>query len=102
MGSPEAKGGLSRSARVNVAGGRLTFRRGFAVGILITLIQRLLCGYLGNSLFQVMPDFTDKYAAHMVEREKAAGASQQKIDESEQTHSACTRVRDLVSWRRHA
>jgi Protein of unknown function (DUF4199) len=31
-----------------------------------------------------MPDFTDKYAAHMVEREKAAGASQQKIDESEQ------------------
>jgi hypothetical protein len=31
-----------------------------------------------------MPDFTDKYAAHMVERKKAAGASQQKIDQSEQ------------------
>ena len=28
-----------------------------------------------------MPDFADKYAAHMVERAKASGASQQKIDE---------------------
>ncbi|HEX9254628.1 MAG TPA: DUF4199 domain-containing protein, partial [Candidatus Angelobacter sp.] len=32
--------------------------------------------------YKMMPDFADKYAAHMVERAKASGASQQKIDES--------------------
>jgi hypothetical protein len=31
-----------------------------------------------------MPDFAVKYAAHMVERAKASGASQQKIAETEQ------------------
>jgi hypothetical protein len=74
-----------RSYRENVAGGRLTFGRGFAVGILITLISSAC--YVGTweiLYFKFMPDFTDKYAAHMVEREKAAGASQQKIEESEQ------------------
>jgi len=30
-----------------------------------------------------MPDFAEKYAAHMVERAKASGASQQKLDETE-------------------
>jgi hypothetical protein len=74
-----------RSYREKVAGGRLTFGRGFAVGILITLISSAC--YVGTweiLYFKFMPDFSDKYAAHMVEREKAAGASQQKIDESEQ------------------
>jgi hypothetical protein len=33
--------------------------------------------------FRLMPDFVDKYAAHMVEHEKASGASQQKVDETE-------------------
>jgi Protein of unknown function (DUF4199) len=42
-----------RSYRENVAGGRLTFGRGFAIGILITLnLQRVLRGYLGNRLLQ--------------------------------------------------
>jgi hypothetical protein len=30
-----------------------------------------------------MPDFSDKYAAHMIEKAKAPGASQQKIDETQ-------------------
>jgi hypothetical protein len=71
-----------RSYRENVGGGRMTFGRGFAVGILITLIS-CAC-YVGTweiVYYKLMPDFAEKYAAHMAERAKASGASQQKIDE---------------------
>lgn len=73
-----------RSYRENVAGGRLTFGRGFAVGILITLISSAC--YVGTweiIYYKLMPDFADKYAAHMVERAKATGASQQKVEETQ-------------------
>jgi Protein of unknown function (DUF4199) len=69
-----------RSYRENVGGGRLTFGRGFAVGILITLISSAC--YVGTSeivYYKFMPGFAEKYAAHMVE---ASGASQQKLDET--------------------
>jgi len=33
--------------------------------------------------FKFMPGFAEKYAAHMVERAKTSGASQQKMDETE-------------------
>jgi Protein of unknown function (DUF4199) len=74
-----------RSYRENVAGGRLTFGRGFAVGILITLISSA-CYVATWELvyYKFMPGFAEKYAAHMVERAKASGASQQKIDETTQ------------------
>jgi hypothetical protein len=32
---------------------------------------------------ELMPGFAEKYAAHMVDRAKASGASQQKLDETE-------------------
>jgi len=70
-----------RSYRENVARGRLAFGRGFAVGILITLISSAC--YVATwevVYFKFLPDFADKYAAHMVERAKASGASQQKLD----------------------
>ena len=70
-----------RSYRENVSGGRLTFGRGFAVGILITLVSSFI--YVATweiTYFGFMPDFGDKYAAHMIERAKASGASQQTID----------------------
>ena len=73
-----------RSYRENAGGGLLTFGRGFAVGILITLISSAC--YVGTwevIYYKMMPDFADKYAAHMVERAKASGASQQKMDEME-------------------
>jgi hypothetical protein len=73
-----------RSYRENVGAGRMSFGRGFAVGILITLISSAC--YVGTweiIYFKVMPGFTDKYAAHMMERAKAAGASQQKLEETE-------------------
>ena len=74
-----------RSYRENAGGGRLTFGRGFAVGLLITLISSAC--YVATwevVYYKLMPDFADKYAAHMVERAKASGASQQKIDEQVQ------------------
>jgi len=74
-----------RSYRENVAGGRLTFGRGFAVGILIALISSACYVTTWEVVyFKFLPDFADKYAAHMVERAKASGASQQKLDETQQ------------------
>jgi hypothetical protein len=74
-----------RSYRENVGGGRLSFGRGFAVGILITLISSAC--YVGTweiVYFKFMPDFAENYGAHMVERARATGASEQKIAEAEQ------------------
>jgi hypothetical protein len=71
-----------RSYRENVAGGRLSFGRGFAVGILIALISSAC--YVGAweiVYFKFMPDFAEKYSAHMVEKAKASGESQQKVDD---------------------
>jgi hypothetical protein len=72
-----------RSYRENAGGGRLTFGRGFAVGILITLISSAC--YVGTwelMYYKLMPGFADKYEAHVVERAKASGTSQQKLDET--------------------
>jgi hypothetical protein len=71
-----------RSYRENVADGRLSFGRGFAVGILIALISSAC--YVGAweiVYFKFMPDFAEKYSAHMVEKAKASGESQQKVDD---------------------
>lgn len=70
-----------RSYRENASGGRLTFWRGFAVGILITLISSVC--YVATwevVYFKFMPDFGDKYAAYSIEKAKASGASQEKIE----------------------
>jgi len=72
-----------RSYRDKAAGGRLTFGRGFAVGILITLISNLF--YVATwevVYFKFMPDFADKYSAHMIERAKKSGASPEKIEKT--------------------
>ena len=72
-----------RSYRDNVSGGKLTFTRGFAVGILISLLSN--CFYVATwevVSYKFMPDFAEKYASQMVEQAKSSGASQQKIDET--------------------
>jgi hypothetical protein len=72
-----------RSYRDNVSGGRLTFARGLAVGILISVLSN--CFYVATwevVSYKFMPDFAEKYAAQMVEHAKSSGASQQKIDET--------------------
>ena len=70
-----------RSYRENVGGGKITFGRAFAVGILITLMV-CVCYVVAWEIlyFKFMPDFADKYASYMVEKVRASGASQQVID----------------------
>ncbi len=69
------------SYRENVGGGHITFGRAFAVGILITLIS-CICYVLAWEIvyYNFLPDFADKYAAYMVEKAKASGATQRVID----------------------
>ncbi len=65
-----------RSYRDNVAGGEVSFGRAFKVGILITLISCACYMITWEILYYtVLGDFMDKYAAYMIEKAKAAGAS---------------------------
>jgi len=69
-----------RSYRENIGGGTITFGRAFAVGILITLIS-CVCYVVAWEIlyYNFMPDFADKYAAHVLEKAKAAGATAEVI-----------------------
>lgn len=78
-----------RSYRENVGGGTITFGRAFAVGILIAIISSLCYVVAWQILYySFMPDFFEKYSAHVIEKERASGASaatiQAKIQETEQ------------------
>ena len=71
-----------RSYRDEVAGGAISFGRGFTVGILITLISCVFyvltwqIAYFNN----LAPDFMEKYAAYAVEKARADGATEAQID----------------------
>jgi uncharacterized protein DUF4199 len=78
-----------RSYRENVGGGTITFGRAFAVGILIAFISSICYVIAWQILFHtLMPDFFEKFAAHVIEKARASGASpeiiQAKIKEMEQ------------------
>ena len=65
-----------RSYRENVNGGAVTFGRAFMIGILITLISSICYVIAWQILYHtLLPDFFDKYAAHMIEKARAAGAT---------------------------
>jgi hypothetical protein len=69
-----------RSYRENVGGGAISFGRAFAVGILIMLITCVI--YVLTWQFEqraFFPDFMDKYAAHVIEKARAAGASTEEL-----------------------
>lgn len=69
-----------RSYRENVGGGAISFGRGLAVGILITLISTAFYVATWEVLyFKVMPDFGDKFAGYMVEQARASGGSPEAI-----------------------
>jgi hypothetical protein len=71
-----------RSYRDNVADGRLGFGRGFAVGLLIALVACICYVVTWEVIyFQLMPDFADKYGAHMLERALASGATPERLAE---------------------
>jgi len=71
-----------RSYRENTGAGRITFGRGLAVGLLITLIS---CASQVVAFeivyFKLVPEFGDKFSACMVERARASGDTPQQIDE---------------------
>jgi hypothetical protein len=69
-----------RSYRENVGGGAITFGRAFAVGILITVISSL-CYVLAWQIlyYNFMPDFFEKYSAHVIEKARASGATPEAL-----------------------
>jgi hypothetical protein len=65
-----------RSYRDNAGNGQITFSRAFAVGISITVISCVCYVVTWEILYyNFLPDFMDKYGAHMIEKAKASGAS---------------------------
>src|SRR5882672_9366786 len=69
-----------RSYRENVGNGKITFGRGVAVGILITLITCLSYVVTWEVIyFKLSPDFCEKYGNYLVAQAKASGADQQKL-----------------------
>jgi hypothetical protein len=68
-----------KSYRDNIGGGLVSFGKAFQVGILITLISCAFYVATWEAVYRtnpVMTDFMDKYAAHVIEKERAAGASE--------------------------
>jgi hypothetical protein len=70
-----------RAYRDQMAGGTLTFGRGFAVGLLITVVASVCYVATWEVIyFKMAPGFAEKYAAYAIESVKRSGASQQQID----------------------
>jgi uncharacterized protein DUF4199 len=69
-----------RSYRENYGDGRISFGRALAVGLLIMLIT-CACYVLTWEIiyFNFMPDFADKYAAFVIDSERAKGASEAEL-----------------------
>jgi len=69
-----------RSYRDNVAGGRLSFGRALAVGLLISLVASS-CYVLTWEVyyFGTKSDCIEKYQAHMIEKARQAGESPEAI-----------------------
>ncbi|MGB6385469.1 MAG: DUF4199 domain-containing protein [Terriglobales bacterium] len=65
-----------RSYRDDIGNGQITFLKAFAVGISITLIS-CVCYVVTWEVvyYNFLPDFWDKYGAHLVEKLRASGAS---------------------------
>jgi len=69
-----------RSYRDNVGDGQITFAKAFTVGICITLISCVCYVVTWEVLyFFFVPDFIDKYSAHIVQKLQAAGTSAAEI-----------------------
>ena len=69
-----------RSYRNNAGGGKISFGRGFAVGILITLITCVFYVATWEVVFHYfMPDFMTKYTAREIAKFKATGAPEAAV-----------------------
>ena len=70
-----------RNYRDKYNGGIISFGKSFKIGIMIVLIASTIyvVAWLIDYFFFI-PDFMEKYSAHMVDELKASGASQMEID----------------------
>lgn len=71
-----------RNYRNNYNAGVISFGKAFTIGILIVLIASTI--YVAAWLidyYYFIPDFAEKYSAHMIDKLKAGGASQAEIDQ---------------------
>ena len=70
-----------RNYRNKFNGGVISFGKAFKIGIMISLIASTV--YVAAWLidyFYFMPDFMEKYSAHILDELRASGASQAEID----------------------
>ena len=71
-----------QSYRDNVAGGSVTFGRAFKVGLLISVVIMVCYVAVWEVVYyNFMPDYMDKYAAHITEQARQSGASDAAIAE---------------------
>lgn len=71
-----------RSYRDNVAKGQITFGKAFLVGLAITVISCLFYVATWEIIyFNFMPDFMDKYGAHVIQKMQASGATAAAIQQ---------------------
>ena len=72
-----------RSYRDNVAGGRMSFGRGFLVGLGIALVAAVCYGVIWAIVYaNFMPDFCDKWAAYTLDQVRSSGGSAEQIAEA--------------------
>ena len=70
-----------RAYRESLGGAPLTFGRAFGVGILITLISCVFYVVAWEIVSRnFMPDFVDKYSAHVLDQLRTSGATPAAID----------------------
>jgi hypothetical protein len=70
-----------RAYRDNVAGGSVGFGRAFTVGALIALVASVM--YVATwqvVYYKLVPDFAEKYQAHLIEKARAVHESQAAIE----------------------
>lgn len=74
-----------RTYRDNVAGGSVSFGQALKVGLLIMLVGSACYVATWELIYyKLAPDFGDKYAAHVVEQERQAGATEAQIAQRQQ------------------
>jgi hypothetical protein len=88
-----------RSYRENVGNGQITFTKGFIVGISITVIASLCYVITWEILYyNFLHGFMDKYAAYMVSKMQASGASAAKIAEQLQEMKKYKELMENPLW----
>lgn len=69
-----------RTYRDTVAGGAVSFGRALRVGILITLVATVVYVAAWEFIyFRLHPDFADKYAEYVIEKERKSGATEEQL-----------------------